>query len=147
MGLSTLPLRGQRCCGQFFCGPTTTPAQDAAPSEPLVATPVRQGRRRLPQMPSGNSPQVFRYAYVKCQRLASDRVFPRAFHHEPSGVDYQRFSKGSLWLNYSRPRDPYLQGSRKLEYFLGSGHRRQDCHIKAPAGRLPSKISRAASAA
>ena len=55
--------------------------------------------------------------------LASDRIFTGEFHHTPSGIDYRVSNKdGSLWLNYSRPEDPNLQGSQKLDYFLGSGH-------------------------
>ncbi len=55
--------------------------------------------------------------------LASDRIFTGGFHHAPSGVDYKVSDQnGSLQLNYSRPGDPGLQGSHKLDYFLGSGH-------------------------
>lgn len=55
--------------------------------------------------------------------LASDRIFTGAFHHAPSGVDYRVSNeKGKLWLHYSRPGDPGLQGEHELEYFLGSGH-------------------------
>lgn len=54
---------------------------------------------------------------------ASDRIFTGGFHHAPSGIDYRVSDKdGSLWLNYSRPGDLSLQGSHKLDYFLGSGH-------------------------
>ena len=55
--------------------------------------------------------------------LASDRIFTGGFRHAPSGINYRVFNKdGSLWLNYSRPGDPGLEGSQKLDYFLGSGH-------------------------
>jgi Cytochrome c554 and c-prime/Tetratricopeptide repeat len=55
--------------------------------------------------------------------LASDRVFTGGFHHAPSGVDYRVSNQdGSLRLNYSRRGDTGLEGSRKLDYFLGSGH-------------------------
>jgi len=55
--------------------------------------------------------------------LASDRIFTGRFEHAPSGIDYRVSNKErSLWLNYSRPGDPGLEGSRKLDYFLGSGH-------------------------
>jgi Flp pilus assembly protein TadD len=55
--------------------------------------------------------------------LASDRMFTGGFHHAPSGIEYQVSNRdGSLWLSYSRPRDPGLEGSQKLDYFLGSGH-------------------------
>jgi Tfp pilus assembly protein PilF len=55
--------------------------------------------------------------------LASDRVFAGGFHHATSGIDYRVSSlDGTLRLDFSRPGDPGVQGSRKLDYFLGSGH-------------------------
>jgi predicted CXXCH cytochrome family protein len=55
--------------------------------------------------------------------LASGRIFAGGFHHTASGIDYRVSNQdGALWLNYSRPGDAHLQGGRKLDYFLGSGH-------------------------
>lgn len=55
--------------------------------------------------------------------LAMDRVFTGGFHHAASGIDYRIFQgQGSLWLSYSRPGDPEVQGKQKLNFFLGSGH-------------------------
>jgi hypothetical protein len=54
---------------------------------------------------------------------AKERVFTGSFHHAASGIDYRIFEEqDSLWLSYSRPGDPDVQGKQKLEYFLGSGH-------------------------
>jgi hypothetical protein len=54
---------------------------------------------------------------------ASERIFTGEFHHAPSGIDYRVFQKeGSLWLHYARTADPQLEGSQRLQYFLGSGH-------------------------
>jgi predicted CXXCH cytochrome family protein len=55
--------------------------------------------------------------------LARDRIFTGSFRHALSGIDYKISDEnGALWLSYSRPDDPNVQGKHKLEYFLGSGH-------------------------
>jgi tetratricopeptide (TPR) repeat protein len=54
---------------------------------------------------------------------SADRVITGSFHHAASGVEYQVVQEnGALWLKYSRLSDPPLEGRRKLDYFLGSGH-------------------------
>ena len=59
--------------------------------------------------------------------LATDGLIPGSFHHKPSGVDYKVFERdGAGWMSYSRPAtDPKgaLAGERRLEYYIGSGHR------------------------
>jgi Tfp pilus assembly protein PilF len=55
--------------------------------------------------------------------VALDRAIPGGLNHLPSGMKYNIFSKdGSLWLSYDRAGNPPLNGSHKLDYFLGSGH-------------------------
>lgn len=55
--------------------------------------------------------------------VALDRAIPGGLNHFASGVKYSVFSKdGSLWLSYDRPGNSPLNGSHKLDYFLGSGH-------------------------
>jgi tetratricopeptide (TPR) repeat protein len=55
--------------------------------------------------------------------LAVERLKTGAFQHKPSGVKYNLFLEGSQpVLTYQDPKDPEVAASRKLEYFLGSGH-------------------------
>jgi tetratricopeptide (TPR) repeat protein len=55
--------------------------------------------------------------------LAAERLKTGAFEHKPSGVNYSFTLQGSqLMLTYRDPKDPQIAASRKLEYFLGSGH-------------------------
>jgi hypothetical protein len=55
--------------------------------------------------------------------LAGERVKTGAFEHKPSGVNYTLSLQDSqLMLTYKDPKDPETGASRKLEYFLGSGH-------------------------
>ncbi len=59
--------------------------------------------------------------------LANNGIVSGRFHHADSGVDYQVFTRdGDDWMSFARSaRDPKgeLSGERKLEFFIGSGHR------------------------
>jgi hypothetical protein len=55
--------------------------------------------------------------------LAAERQKTGAFEHKLSGVKYRLLLAGSqLMLIYEDLKDPETTASRKLEYFLGSGH-------------------------
>ncbi len=55
--------------------------------------------------------------------LAADRPRTGVFEHKPSGVKYSLSLEGSqLTLTYQNPKAFEIATSRKLEYFLGSGH-------------------------
>ena len=55
--------------------------------------------------------------------LAAERVKTGAFEHKLSGVKYSLSLQDSqLMLTYQDAKDPEVSASRKLEYFLGSGH-------------------------
>ncbi len=55
--------------------------------------------------------------------LAGERLKTGAFEHKSSGVNYSLSLQNSqLMLSYKDPKDPETVASRKLEYFLGSGH-------------------------
>jgi len=59
--------------------------------------------------------------------LATDGLITGGFHHKPSSVDYKVFERdGAGWMSYARPAtEPQgaLEGERRLEYYIGSGHR------------------------
>lgn len=55
--------------------------------------------------------------------LAGDRLKTGVLEHKLSGVKYRLSLEGSqLMLSYQDPKDHETTASRKLEYFLGSGH-------------------------
>jgi len=90
---------------------------------PSPATPVRQADAICGKCHQDIFRKYLNTPMANASGLASDRIFTGGFHHAPSGIDYGILNKeGSLWLNYSRPGDPGVQGSQKLDYFLGSGH-------------------------
>jgi predicted CXXCH cytochrome family protein len=58
--------------------------------------------------------------------LAAEGMIPGGFHHAASGVDYKVFARDGDWMSYSREAttaEGALSGERRLEYFIGSGHR------------------------
>ncbi len=59
--------------------------------------------------------------------LATQGLITGGFHHKPSNIDYKVFERDGVgWMSYSRPAsDPKgaLEGERRLEYYIGSGHR------------------------
>ncbi len=55
--------------------------------------------------------------------MAMDKLIPGTLDHAASGVTYRVYKEnGAAWLSYDDPKNAPLQGRRKLEYFLGSGH-------------------------
>jgi len=121
MSFSASPLRKLILLLAAGAYPAHMMAQE--PLQPPVATPVRQADAVCGKCHQEIYRKYLDTPMANASGLASDRVFTGGFRHAPSGIDYEVSNKdGSLWLKYSRPGDPGLQGSRKLDYFLGSGH-------------------------
>ena len=59
--------------------------------------------------------------------VAMNGLIAGGFHHAPSGIDYRVFERdGAAWMSYSRQaseRGGTLNGERKVEFYIGSGHR------------------------
>ena len=66
-------------------------------------------------------------AMARGSGIAMDGLISGGFHHDPSGTDYRVFERdGSAWMAYSRPASDMrgaLSGERRLEFYIGSGHR------------------------
>ncbi len=116
MSSSIPPLRRLILLLLVWVYPTIAPAQNAA-------TPVREADAVCGKCHQDIFRKYLDTPMANASGLASDRVFTGEFHHAPSGIDYRISNQdGYLWLKYSRPGDAGLQGSQKLDYFLGSGH-------------------------
>jgi predicted CXXCH cytochrome family protein len=88
-----------------------------------LATPVREADAVCKKCHQEIYRKYLETPMANASGLAADRIFTGSFHHVPSGVSYRVSRKDeTVWLNYSRPDDTGLQGSQKLDYFLGSGH-------------------------
>src|SRR5580692_1337320 len=91
---------------------------EAASPLPGPATPVREADAICSKCHQDIFRRYLDTPMANASGLASDRIFTGGFHHAPSGIDYQISNKdGLLWLNYSRPGDPAVQGGQKLDYF------------------------------
>jgi predicted CXXCH cytochrome family protein len=58
--------------------------------------------------------------------LAMEALVPGGFHHAASDVAYKVFARdGAGWMSFARGADARgpLQGEKRLQYFIGSGHR------------------------
>ena len=55
---------------------------------------------------------------------AIDQLTPADFTHSASGVHYRVYAENNAaMLAFDRPDDPAMHGTRRLQYFIGSGHR------------------------
>ncbi len=113
----------------------------AAPRRPpATSTQVlaAEGQPRLthPDVACASCHQAIYASYEKTAMargsgMALDGLIPGGFHHAASDVDYRVFLRdGQPWMSFSRPAAAgagtprgTLDGERKLEYFIGSGHR------------------------
>jgi predicted CXXCH cytochrome family protein len=63
-------------------------------------------------------------AMARASGPATQELIPGEFVHATSGVHYRVYSdKDGAWLSFERPGDPAVHGTRRLLYFIGSGHR------------------------
>jgi Flp pilus assembly protein TadD len=122
MSSSPPPLRKLILLLTLAACPARMLSQDASPVA-RSAAPVRQADAVCGKCHQDIFRKYLGTPMANASGLASDRIFTGALHHAASGIDYRISNQdGSLWLNYSRPGDPGLQGNQKLDYFLGSGH-------------------------
>jgi hypothetical protein len=63
-------------------------------------------------------------AMARASGAAMEGLLEGELHHAASRVDYRVYAeKGEAWLSFERSGDAELHGKRKLDYFIGSGHR------------------------
>jgi predicted CXXCH cytochrome family protein len=111
--LSTLPLVAQQ-------------AQKTAPPEKAVAVkkiePPGNGACQKCHAEITNSYSLT--AMAQASGPAIDQLIPTDFQHAVSGVHYRVYAEsGAAMLGFERVDDPTVRGTRRLQYFIGSGHR------------------------
>jgi predicted CXXCH cytochrome family protein len=63
-------------------------------------------------------------AMAQASGPATQELIPGEFRHAASGVHYRVYKENDeAWLSFERPDDPAVKGTRRLLYFIGSGHR------------------------
>jgi hypothetical protein len=88
-----------------------------------VATPVSTADASCGQCHAQILHNYLATPMANASGFAVERLKTGAFEHKPSGVKYNLSLEGSqLVLTYQDPKDSEIVASRKLEYFLGSGH-------------------------
>jgi hypothetical protein len=88
-----------------------------------VATPVSAADASCGQCHAQILHNYLATPMANASGFAVERLKTGAFEHKPSGVKYNLSLEGSqLVLTYQDPKDSEIVASRKLEYFLGSGH-------------------------
>jgi tetratricopeptide (TPR) repeat protein len=102
--------------------------------QPELGTTVRAAASNL-ESPNEVCAGCHQAIYDKYERtgmargsgIATNGLIPGGFRHTESGVEYRVFAReGDAWMSYRRAAaDPKgaLAGERRLEYYVGSGHR------------------------
>ncbi len=63
-------------------------------------------------------------AMARASGPAMQDLIPGDFQHAASGVHYRIYAENAAaYLGFDRPGDPTVRGTRRLQYFIGSGHR------------------------
>jgi predicted CXXCH cytochrome family protein len=63
-------------------------------------------------------------AMARASGPAIEQLIPTDFTHPASGVHYRVYAENNAaMLAFDRPDDPSMHGTRRLQYFIGSGHR------------------------
>jgi predicted CXXCH cytochrome family protein len=63
-------------------------------------------------------------AMARASGTATQGFMAGDFMHAASGAHYRVYEdKGEAWLSFERTAEPQVRGTRKLEYFIGSGKR------------------------
>jgi Flp pilus assembly protein TadD len=63
-------------------------------------------------------------AMARASGQAAEELIPGDFRHGASGVHFRVYmEQGEAWLSFDRSGDAQVQGTRKLLYYIGSGHR------------------------
>jgi predicted CXXCH cytochrome family protein len=63
-------------------------------------------------------------AMAQASGPATQELIPGDFQHPASGAHYRVYTENNAaWLSFDRPGDPAVNGTRRLQYFIGSGRR------------------------
>jgi Cytochrome c554 and c-prime len=96
---------------------------NAQQSTAKVATPVSMADASCGQCHAEILHGYLETPMANASGLAAERPKTGVFEHKLSGVKYSLSPQGSqLMLTYQDHNNPEVAASRKLEYFLGSGH-------------------------
>jgi predicted CXXCH cytochrome family protein len=92
--------------------------------EPAAKTVEPPGNEACQKCHAAIAASYAQTAMAQASGPAIDQLIPADFQHAASGVHYRVFAEnGAAMLGFDRPDDPAVRGTRRLQYFIGSGHR------------------------
>src|ERR1700722_1598809 len=99
-----------------------SPALPAAEKSATATTPP--GSEACAKCHSAIAASYSQTAMARASGQAIDQLTPADFTHAASGVHYRVYPENNAaMLSFDRPDDPAMHGTRRLQYFIGSGHR------------------------
>ncbi|HEX3119519.1 MAG TPA: multiheme c-type cytochrome, partial [Candidatus Acidoferrum sp.] len=130
LALATLPLLAAGQQQRKPSPPLSTPQTQAAtsktpsPSTPVATAATPPGTEACAQCHSAIAVSYSQTAMAHASGQAIDQLIPADFTHSASGVHYRVYAENNAaMLAFDRPDDPTMRGTRRLQYFIGSGHR------------------------
>jgi predicted CXXCH cytochrome family protein len=126
--LATLPLlaAAQQSTKPQTAKPSASTAKSPAPQNPTAtaAATTPPGNEACAKCHSALATSYSETAMARASGQAIDQLTPADFTHAASGVHYRVYAENNAaMLGFDRPDDPTMHGTRRLQYFIGSGHR------------------------
>jgi predicted CXXCH cytochrome family protein len=91
---------------------------------PASATTTSPGTEACAKCHSAIAASYSQTAMARASGQAIDQLMPADFTHAASGVHYRVYAENNAaMLAFDRTGDPTMHGTRRLQYFIGSGHR------------------------
>jgi predicted CXXCH cytochrome family protein len=119
-----LALAAQQSGRSQSAKPPTSAGKTPAPQSGTVAAPTVPGNDSCQKCHADIAASYSQTAMARASGLAIDQLTPADFTHAASGVHYRVYAENNAaMLSFDRPDDPAMHGTRRLQYFIGSGHR------------------------
>jgi predicted CXXCH cytochrome family protein len=101
----------------------TSPSANAPTPAPATAA-IPPGNESCQKCHADIAASYSQTAMARASGPAIDQLMPADFTHAASGVHYRVYDENNAaMLAFDRPDDPTMRGTRRLQYFIGSGHR------------------------
>jgi predicted CXXCH cytochrome family protein len=127
LAIASLPLAlaAQQSSKPQFAKQSSTTTKPPAPPAPEKSAPATApGNEACAKCHSDLSASYSQTAMARASGPAIEQLTPADFTHAASGVHYRVYAENNAaMLAFDRPDDPAMHGTRRLQYFIGSGHR------------------------
>ena len=112
----------------LVCIPVIAQHSPKTASTPIASTPSKENQYVGSDACKSCHAEIYKSysltAMARASGPATQDLIPGDFRHAASGVHYRIYAENdAAWLSFERPGDPAVRGTRRLQYFIGSGHR------------------------